>query len=141
MVSIDTDLSSEMKLPEFLPEEDYKMTYKELIQSSNEAFKYSLNVVVKINSALYDIYMVQRMRKKRISNLTKVLREKMVSVISAEVYLQHLLRVTTNRMEITNSSSSSEGESFSKSSEDTMKTSLNDSQISSSSDGEQGDNE
>ena len=56
--NVETDMTKELKLPEFLPEENYKMSTKELVQSSNDAFNYSLAVIMKINSALYDIYMV-----------------------------------------------------------------------------------
>ena len=140
--NVETDLTKELKLPEFLPEENYKMSTKELVQSSNDAFNYSLAVVMKINSALYDIYMVQRMRKKRINNLTKVLREKMVSVISAEVYLQHLLRMTTKSIEVmTDSSSSNDSFVTDNSDESSIHTSLNSSQVSSSSNGDQGSSE
>ena len=82
------------------------------------------------------------MRKKRINNLTKVLREKMVSVISAEVYLQHLLRMTTKSIEVmTDSSSSNDSFVTENSDESSIKTSLNSSQVSSSSNGDQGSSE
>ena len=80
------------------------------------------------------------MRKKRINNLTKVLREKMVSVISAEVYLQHLLKMTTSSIE-TDSTSSDDSFVTDNSDESSINSSYDSSQVSSSSNGDQGNSE
>ena len=47
-----------LKTPEFLPEEAYSTSYKEAMENDKQAFKYSLNVIIKLESTIHDIYMV-----------------------------------------------------------------------------------
>ena len=82
------------------------MSTKEANENDKKTMEYTLNVISKLNRAMHDIYVVQKMQKKRI-NLTKILRDKLISAISAEVYMKHLLKVNTgNSLTITTSKSS-----------------------------------
>ena len=81
-----------MTLPDFFAEEDYKLSTKEAFENDKKTMEYTLNVISKMNRAMHDIYVVQKMQKKRI-NLTKILREKLISAVSAEVYMKHLIKV------------------------------------------------
>ena len=49
------------------------MSIKEAFENDKKTMEYTLNVISKMNRAMHDIYVVQKMQKKRI-NLTKILR-------------------------------------------------------------------
>ena len=123
-----------MTLPDFLVEEDYKMSTKEAFENDKKTMEYTLNVISKMNRAMHDIYVVQKMQKKRI-NLTKILREKLISAVSAEVYMKHLIKVDAAKnlksITITTSNASENtivhtdsDESFTQSAESSLESSL-----------------
>ena len=45
-------------LPEFLAEEGYEMSKKELNENDKKSMQYALNVISKLNRAMHDIYVV-----------------------------------------------------------------------------------
>ena len=55
------DKNQSTQLPEFLAEEGYEMSTREINENDKKAMEYTLNVLTKLNRAMHDIYVVQKM--------------------------------------------------------------------------------